>query len=101
MGNIISSIQPIQPMTFSKIGEIEKNAEPSAPFSNVLKDAVDEYATLQKTVDADNTALALGDGDNLAQIQIDSLKAEAALQTTVQLTSRVVNAYKEIMQMSV
>lgn len=101
MENFVSPIQPIQPMSFSKIGEIEKGAESSTSFLNTLKDAVNEYAALQQSVDADNTALALGETDNLAQIQIDSLKAEAALQTTVQLTSRVVNAYKEIMQMSV
>lgn len=100
MENFISSIQPISKMTFSKIGETD-STEASAPFLNVLKDAVSEYASKQETADADNTALALGESDNLAQIQIDSLEAETALQTTVQLTSRVVNAYKEIMQMSV
>ena len=101
MGNFITAIQPIQPMTFSKIGETEKTTESSTPFLNVLKDAVNEYTALQKTADEDSTALALGEADNLAQIQIDSMKAETALQTTVQLTSRVVNAYKEIMQMNI
>ena len=94
-------IQPISPMTFSKIGETEKSTEGSSSFFNVLKDAVSEYSSLQEAAEADSTALALGETDNLAQIQIDSLKVEAALQTTVQLTSRVVNTYKEIMQMTV
>ncbi|PKM74466.1 MAG: flagellar hook-basal body complex protein FliE [Firmicutes bacterium HGW-Firmicutes-16] len=101
MGNFISSIQPIAKMALSKIGETEESTESSAPFLNVLKDAVSEYASKQEIADADNQALALGESDNLAQIQINTLEAETALQTTVQLTSRVVNAYKEIMQMSV
>ncbi len=101
MGNFISSIQPIANMALSKIGETEKSTESSAPFLNVLKDAVSEYTSQQEKADADNQALALGESDNLVQIQIDTLEAETALQTTVQLTSRVVNAYKEIMQMSV
>ena len=101
MGIQVTPIQPIKPMTFSKIGETEKSTDSSASFMNVLKDAVSEYSSLQATADADSAALALGETDNLAQIQIDSLKAEAALQTTVQLTSRVVSTYKEIMQMSV
>ena len=101
MGIQVASIQPISPMTFSKIGETEKSTDSSTSFMNVLKDAVSEYSSLQATADADSAALALGETDNLAQIQIDSLKAEAALQTTVQLTSRVVSTYKEIMQMSV
>lgn len=95
------TIQPVQPINFSQVGEVEKSAGSSTPFLNVLKDAVSEYASLQEVADAGNAALALGQADNPAQVQIDSFKAEAAFQTTVQLTSRVVNAYKEIMQMSI
>ena len=101
MANSVSFIQPIQQLSALKSAETENSAGVSVPFSNILKDAVDNYTELQEVTDADNMALAFGDADNLAQIQIDSLKAETALQTTVQLTSRVVNAYKEIMQMSV
>lgn len=98
MANIISNIQPIKPMTFSEIGENQTSADPSSSFSNILKDVVSEYTTLQETSDKDTTDLAVGNADNLTQIQINSMKAETALQTTVQLTSRVVSAYKEIMQ---
>ncbi|MEA4894348.1 MAG: flagellar hook-basal body complex protein FliE [Oscillospiraceae bacterium] len=101
MENFALSIQPIQKLNFSKIGETEGSTDSSSQFLNILKDAVNDYASLQQTTDSDNASLALGDVDNLAQLQINSLKAEAALQTTVQLTSRAVNAYKEIMQMSV
>jgi len=99
MANVISTIQPIKPMTFSKIGESASGADPSISFSNILGDAVKEYSSLQQSSDKDSAAIALGNTDNLAQIQIDSMKAETALQTTVQLTSRVVSAYKEIMQL--
>ena len=101
MENFITAIQPIQKMAFSKIGEAEKTTESSAPFLNILKDAISDYSTKQDAVDSEKAAWALGGSDDLAQIQIDSLEAETALQTTVQLTSRAVNAYKEIMQMSV
>ena len=101
MANPVSTIQSTQPATWTKINTPGGGASTSIPFADVLKDAVDEYTDLQQTVDKDGSALALGQADNLTQIQIDSLKAEAALQTTVQLTSRVVNAYKEIMQMNI
>ena len=94
-------ITSIQPMTFSKISGVQKNEGSGTPFLNILKDAADEYTSLQQIADVDSEALVLGDADNPAQIQINSLKAEAALQTTVQLTSRVVSAYKEIMQMNI
>ena len=102
MSQFITPIQPIKPMTFSEVkSEAVGKSESGIPFSNVLKDAISEYENLQQVTEQDGNSLALGEADNLAQIQINSLKAQAALQTTVQLTSRVVNAYKEIMQMQV
>lgn len=102
MGSFFTPIQPIKPMVFSdeKITKSE-NAESSVPFANMLKDAVNEYESMQQTVEQDAADLAVGDTDDLAQIQINSMKEQAALQTVVQLTSRAVNAYKEIMQMQV
>lgn len=91
-------------MSFDKAAPVStiKSSDSSAiPFADVLKEAVGNYISVQETVTQEGQALSLGDVDNLAQIQIDSMKASAALSTTVQLTSRVVNAYKEIMQMQV
>jgi len=102
MSSFFTPIQPIKPMTFSD-GKSESTGktEGATPFSNVLKEAISEYEDLQQVTEQDAHSLAMGEADNLAQIQINSMKAQAALQTTVQLTSRVVNAYKEIMQMQV
>lgn len=116
MSSFFTPIVPIQPMSFSLSTEavkplsfdkaspvIENQDQDSSaiPFADVLKDAVANYADVSQTASAGTQALALGDVDNLAQLQIDSMKASAALSTTVQLTSRVVGAYKEIMQMQV
>lgn len=107
MASFFSAMEPIQAiekMTFSPDKAEQTggaNAQPAIPFSNVLQNAVNEYTTLQQTADTESQQLALGSTDNLAQVTIDSLKAKAALQTTVQLTSRIVSAYKEIMQMQV
>lgn len=102
MSSFFTPIQPIKPMIISD-GKSENagKTESGIPFSNVLKDAINEYEDLQQVTEQDTNSLAMGEADNLAQIQINSLKAQAALQTTVQLTSRAVNAYKEIMQMQV
>lgn len=91
----------IQPMTITKFGEMKTGADTPSSFADILKNTIGEYQSLQHTVDVDSTALALGETDDLAQVQINSLKAQAALQTAVQLTSRAVSAYKEIMQMSI
>ena len=102
MNSFFTPIQPIKPMAFpeEKIIKTEEK-ESNVPFASMLKEAVNEYESLQQTTQQDSEALAMGDVDNIAQIQINAMKEQAALQTVVQLTSRAVNAYKEIMQMQI
>lgn len=102
-------------LSFSPIIPMEKIKGLSAPgttgggaanssatsFQTVLGDYLREADRLMQTAEQDEARLVLGQADDLAQIQINALKAEAALQTAVQITSRAVNAYKEIMQMQV
>jgi flagellar hook-basal body complex protein FliE len=104
MGSFFTAIEPIKPLSFDKDGV--QAASPvegrsSMPFADVLRDAVSNYEVARIESDEDSMALTLGDVNNLAKIQINSMKAQAALSTTVQLTSRAVSAYKEIMQMQV
>lgn len=104
MSSFFTPIEPIVPISFDKASPLQNNTQQSGsaiPFADILKDAVSNYTEIKATTDAEAQALALGDVDNLAQLQIDSMKGQAALSTTVQLTSRVVSAYKEIMQMQV
>lgn len=102
MNSFFTPIQPIKPLVFAedKIAKTEDKRS-TVPFANMLKEAVNEYETLQETAQQDSEALAMGDADNVAQIQINAMKEKAALQTVVQLTSRAVNAYKEIMHMQI
>lgn len=102
MAAFIVPIQEMKPMTFSPssaVGTAKDSAQNS--FGNVLSEAIGEYQKLSAQSAQDSSALASGSVDDLASVQINSMKAESMIQTTVQLTSRAVNAYKEIMQMSV
>ncbi|MCI2047872.1 MAG: flagellar hook-basal body complex protein FliE [Faecalibacterium sp.] len=102
MAAFIVPIQAMKPMEFSNTDSTQKAAASGAgSFGNMLTQAMQEYQTLSQTSAQDSTNLALGNVDDLASVQINTMKAESMLQTTVQLTSRAVNAYKEIMQMSV
>lgn len=97
-------ITPIQPMTFS--AGIEKTSvsasdKQGSSFEGVLNNALKSLENATATSDQDGVNLALGDVDDLAQLQINAMKAQTMLQTAVQLTTRTVNAYKEIMQMQI
>lgn len=98
----IQPIQPIQKMDFSQDNStMQTQSASGSSFQNILQQAMQNYEQLQTTSEQDGEALALGNVDDLSQVQINSMKAQSALQTAVQLTSRTVSAYKEIMQMTV
>ena len=102
MGTFFTPIQPIQLMDFSKGSENNtKEVNSSGSFQNFLENAIEEVNQTTQAASDDGYSLAIGDTDDLAQLQINGLKATAMIQTAVQITSRAVNAYKEIMQMQI
>lgn len=98
-------IVPITPM--NPVGSLEQAASTEKPqsqggsFANVLSDAVRTLQETQAQSQQDGYDLAMGSTDNLAALMINSAKAETAMTMAVQLTTRAVNSYKEIMQMQV
>lgn len=94
-------ITPMEPMKFTPSAQDRPASHATVPFQNVLSEAIGSMEQAQRVADGDGYRLALGEVDDLAQVQINAMKAESMVQTTVQLTTRIVNAYKEIMQMQV
>ena len=78
-------------------------AEPAqANFSSVLKSALDGVAQSQATSAAMQKAFVMGDeGASLSDTMIAVQKASISLQTAVQVRSKVVQAYNDIMNMQV
>lgn len=70
-------------------------------FSGYLMDAIEQVDKLQKETDSSSVSLATGDIQNLHQVMIDTEKAEIALQFTLQIRNKVIEAYQEIMRMQV
>ena len=71
------------------------------PFSEVIKDAYSNLSELSETASNDAFNLALGQTDDLHTIMINAEKAAVALELTVQLTAKALNAYNEIMRMQI
>lgn len=98
----IVPITPMEKMDFSNTEKIKSATEATeSGFAGILDSAIEEFRKADAISDIDGNALSLGNADDLAQLQINMLKAETMLQTTVQITSRAVNAYKEIMSIQV
>jgi flagellar hook-basal body complex protein FliE len=70
-------------------------------FTDFLNNAIKDANKLQLESEQLNQAFAMGLNDNLHQIMIASEKADIALQFTVQIRNKVLEAYQEIMRMPV
>lgn len=70
-------------------------------FSDFLNNAISEVNNLQIQSEQLNEAFAMGKNDNIHQVMIAAEKADMALQLTIQLRNKVLEAYQEIMRMPV
>ncbi|MCT4596344.1 MAG: flagellar hook-basal body complex protein FliE [Vallitalea sp.] len=84
--------------------EKKSNNESNQLFEDIYKAAiglVNDTNNLQKNADKVTTDFAAGKTDNFVDVLIASEKATVALQYTVKLRDKVLDAYNEIMRMQV
>lgn len=85
----------------------ELNPEAVAPsdkteFSALLKNAIDTVNGLQSKAGDAATAFEMGDRSvTVGDVMIAKEKASVAFETTVQVRNKMIDAYKEIMQMTI
>ena len=74
----------------------------STEFGDLLKSAIDNVAGLQADAKEKVTAVEMGDRRvSLAEAMIASQKSSVAFEATVQVRNKLVEAYKDIMNMPV
>ena len=99
------AIQPIGSInTLVKGGEVQRGNDFSTPFSaflNAATDNLENVNNLTKEADQMSVDFALGRTDNIADVMIAQEKASVALQYTVQISNRLIEAYNEIIRIQV
>ncbi len=75
-----------------------KNSEVFETFLNASSKMYSETNAIQKDVEAKQLAFATGESDNILEVMLAQEKATTALNFTVQVTNKVIEAYREIMQ---
>ncbi|MFP7494087.1 flagellar hook-basal body complex protein FliE [Terribacillus saccharophilus] len=75
-------------------------AQAQASFTDSLKSAIDGLNATQQESDKMTQALATGEVDNLHDVMIASQKASVALDAAVQVQKKAIDAYTEMMRMS-
>jgi flagellar hook-basal body complex protein FliE len=97
---IESAIQSIQ-KDFLKSVDKTDNSTKEMSFADFLNSAIKQVDSMQKEAEQLSEDFALGLTDNIQQVMIASEKASMAMQLTMQIRNKVLDAYQEIMRMSI
>jgi flagellar hook-basal body complex protein FliE len=73
----------------------------SAPFAQLLNDAIASTESQQAASQADVQDLLTGKTDNLQSVVLGAAKADVSLQILLGVRDRLVNAHQEIMRMQI
>ena len=71
------------------------------PFSSMLRDALQHVNETAAIAHQDSIDLALGEIDDIGQMNVNSARAGLAFEMLLQMRNRVLDAYQEMMRMSV
>lgn len=76
-------------------------AEEGPGFADTLRDVLGKVNRLQVEADAATAGLISGNLESLHQVMIKAEEAQLSLQFTVQVVSKVLQAYQEIARMQI
>lgn len=91
----------LMPVSSSVSGNVSESVKAEKTFSQFLSEALNDVNTLQQSADKASVDLAAGKLQDVSQAVIAAEKASIALQLTMQVRNKVVDAYQEVMRMQV
>ncbi|NMA87264.1 MAG: flagellar hook-basal body complex protein FliE [Tissierellia bacterium] len=80
---------------------VQKDIGKNKDFSEILNNALDNVNRLQLESEEYRNLLITGEIDNLHDVTIAQEKANIALQLTLSIRNKMVEAYREIMRMQI
>jgi flagellar hook-basal body complex protein FliE len=97
----IDAIKPAEIIHSADISSASPVGANKADFGKLLSEALDSVNHLQKDAEKASINLAAGKIQDISQVTIATEKATVALQLTMQVRNKVIDAYQEIMRMQV
>lgn len=86
---------------FSKSEGTTKTEKTATSFSDVLKESIDKVSELEKEANKQTESLVKGQGQDIHNTMIAVEKADLSFQLMMQIRTKIINAYEEIMRMQV
>lgn len=97
----INPIKPIDIVRDAGLSPVKQTGDEATNFGKILAEALSDVNKLQKNAEKASVDLAAGKLQDISQVTIATEKASIALQLTMQVRNKVVDAYQEIMRMQV
>ncbi len=98
INNVLSQIHALRDQVQGTT--IRSDATPSVNFGALLKNSIDKVNDTQHYADKLTQDFESGEpGLNLSEVMIASQKASISFQATVQVRNKLIEAYKDIMNM--
>lgn len=85
----------------SGANETQRPAEGTVPFGETLRQALNQVNTALQEGDAAAVRLATGEAPNLHEVVLATERANLALQFTMAIRNKLLEAYNELMRMPV
>ena len=82
-------------------GKSTQNEQPGADFGSTLKQAIDGLSSLGAQADASSLKLATGEPVDIHEVMLNMEQASLGFQVALQVRNKLVDAYSEIMRMSI
>lgn len=94
----IDAVSQVTNLTSKPLGRTE---EEQTSFGNILNDLIDNVQQAETDNASDTLRLLTGETDDLHTSMIAMEKADIALQFTMQIRNKLLDAYNEIMHMQI
>lgn len=96
----IQGNNPFIPLQWQKV-QPELQSRQTEGFAAALKSALEDVNKLQLQADGAAKQLAMGQAEDIHQVMIAVEQAKLAMQLTVQIRNKVVEAYQEVSRMQI
>ena len=86
---------------FSNSEGTTKPETAGSSFADTLKESIDKVSQLEKEANQQTETLVKGQGQDIHNTMIAIEKADLSFQLMMQIRTKIINAYEEIMRMQV
>lgn len=94
------SLFQIQPLSLPHLVSNNKTQQKDS-FADFLKNNLNKVNDLQREADSLTKKMIVGDNVDLHQVMIATEKAEIAMQLTLQIRNKLIEAYQELSRMQI